>query len=420
MEDKTAKRTAPDKSEVHPLNMIKVTMEDLTEADREEIEEEIAREMEEKRNERLACFRKTKNGVIKQTVGASTSGKKVSSSVTCEELAHMIDTSVASKYGADVTEITRMISEGVRNSFDAFRSEFKQDISNNMPRQIRSIVQQIQEESQGKRAANSSGTSSFGIAVAPNTIDASAKGTSGSAVANSNLQQPYYQNVAYGPSINPIGNRVPQGSVPNRHVAGAQGALCSAPFVTPVTYDGEAFENVREQVARTLREFGFEPKGHTRSYKKPYLDFFDTVTYPRGFRIPDFVKFLGDDSKTTYEHVGQYLAQVNDIGITDAHKVKLFPLSLSSTAFNWFTSLAPNSINTWACLEKKFHDYFYCGETELRLSHLTTVRQKYNETVPEYIKRFRETRNRCYNLTLGERDLADLAFAGLSSYLKEK
>jgi hypothetical protein len=228
MEDKTTKKTAPDKYEVHPLNVIKVTMEDLTEADMKEIEEEIAREMEEKRNERLACFGKTKNGVIKQTVGASTSGKKVSSFVTCEELAHMIDTSVASKYGVDVTEITRMIFEGVRNSFDAFRSEFKQDISNNMPRQIRSIVQQIQEESQGKRAANSPSTPGFGIAVAPNTIDASAKDTSGSAVANFNLQQPYYQSVAYEPSIHPIGNRVSQGSIPNRHVAGAQGALCSA------------------------------------------------------------------------------------------------------------------------------------------------------------------------------------------------
>jgi hypothetical protein len=42
MEEKTAKKTAPDKSEVHPLNVIKITMEDLTEADQKEIEEEIA------------------------------------------------------------------------------------------------------------------------------------------------------------------------------------------------------------------------------------------------------------------------------------------------------------------------------------------------------------------------------------------
>jgi hypothetical protein len=40
--------------------------------------------------------------------------------------------------------------------------------------------------------------------------------------------------------------------------------------------------------------------------------------------------------------------------------------------------------------------------------------------VPEYLRRFRETRNKCYNLTIGEKDLVDLAFAGLSSYLKEK
>ena len=60
-------------------------------------------------------------------------------------------------------------------------------------------------------------------------------------------------------------------------------------------------------------------------------------------------------------------------------RLKLFPLSLSGTAFTWFTSLAPNSISTWAQLEQKFHEYFYSGETELRLSDLTMVRQKYNE-----------------------------------------
>jgi hypothetical protein len=40
--------------------------------------------------------------------------------------------------------------------------------------------------------------------------------------------------------------------------------------------------------------------------------------------------------------------------------------------------------------------------------------------VPEYLRRFRETRNKCYNLTIGETYLIDLAFAGLSSYLNKK
>jgi hypothetical protein len=38
MEEQTAKKAASDKSDVHPLNVIKVTMEDLTEADKNELQ----------------------------------------------------------------------------------------------------------------------------------------------------------------------------------------------------------------------------------------------------------------------------------------------------------------------------------------------------------------------------------------------
>jgi hypothetical protein len=109
-------------------------------------------------------------------------------------------------------------------------------------------------------------------------------------------------------------------------------------------------------------------------YQKPYLEYFDVVPYHRGFQVPDFMEFTVDDARTTYEHVGQFLAQVSDVGITDVHKVKLFPLPLSDTTFNWFTSLAPNSVGMWAGLKEKFHEYFYNGETKLKLSGLMAVR----------------------------------------------
>lgn len=136
----------------------------------------------------------------------------------------MIDTSVASKYRADVTKITRMISKGVQKSIDTFRSEFKQGIINIMPSQIRSMAQHIQEEWQGKREANSPCTPSFSRAAAPNTMDASdafARCTNGNSVAIFNLQQLYYQSMAYMSSIHPLGSKVPQGYVPNEHLAGA-------------------------------------------------------------------------------------------------------------------------------------------------------------------------------------------------------
>jgi hypothetical protein len=202
------------------------------------------------------------------------------------------------------------------------------------------------------------------------------------------------------------------------------GAYGTRPNVLPTAPGGahaSMSENVREEVARTLREFGLEPKGRGRTYQNPYPEFFDTIPYPRSFRVPDFVKFTGEDSKTTYDHIRQFLAQVSDFDINNMHKIRLFSLLLlSSTAFNWFMSLSPNSIDTWEHLEQKFHDYFYNKKSELRLSYIVSVKQKTNENVVEYKKRFRETRNKCYGLTIGEKDLAELAFAGLNMALRDR
>jgi hypothetical protein len=221
--------------------------------------------------------------------------------------------------------------------------------------------------------------------------------------------------MAYGPNIPPTGMGVPHSPIPDIFFPRTPAYVTPNPRV-----EGEINDGVRDQIARTLREFRFTPKGRAWSYQKPYPEYFDTIPYPRGFQVLDLAKFTGDDAKTTYEHIGHFLPQVNDVGITNVHKIRLFPLSLTGAAFNWFTSLPPNSIDSWASLEQKFHDYFYNGEVELRLSDLTSLRQKYIETISDYLRQFREVRNKCYNLTIVEKDLAELAFAGLTPYLKDK
>jgi hypothetical protein len=54
------------------------------------------------------------------------------------------------------------------------------------------------------------------------------------------------------------------------------------------------------------------------------------------------------------------------------------------------------------------------------LSHLTTIKQKHNEPATDYIRRFIDTRNQCFNLNIFDKDLTDLAYSGLSSHLQEK
>ena len=63
---------------------------------------------------------------------------------------------------------------------------------------------------------------------------------------------------------------------------------------------------------------------------------------------------------------------------------------------------------------------FFSGEIEAKLSDLTSVRQGRDEPASDYFKRFKEIKNRCFSLTISEKDLVNLAFNGLHSYLKEK
>jgi hypothetical protein len=70
-------------------------------------------------------------------------------------------------------------------------------------------------------------------------------------------------------------------------------------------------------------------------------------------------------------------------------------------------------------LEQKIYEYFYYGDIELRLLHLTAIRQNHNEHILNYIRRFRDTRNQYFNLNVSDKDLVTLAYSGLSPHLKK-
>jgi hypothetical protein len=54
--------------------------------------------------------------------------------------------------------------------------------------------------------------------------------------------------------------------------------------------------NLATQFATIFREsFGMEPKGKGHVYQKPYPDYYDKVPYSRGYRVPEFPKFSGED-----------------------------------------------------------------------------------------------------------------------------
>jgi hypothetical protein len=95
-------------------------------------------------------FPKNMHGVIKKTVPVittmTTTTPMVTPNHTPEELVKFMDVAVPSKYGNDLTNFTRTMTEEVRSTLDTFKT----DLQNTLPRQIRLVVQQVHGESQGK------------------------------------------------------------------------------------------------------------------------------------------------------------------------------------------------------------------------------------------------------------------------------
>ena len=104
----------------------------------------------------------------------------------------------------------------------------------------------------------------------------------------------------------------------------------------------------KNDLAKLIKEnLEVDVRGKTQAYQKPHPISLDTVYYSASFSLSEFVKFNGEDTRSTLEHISQQLAQLGEADSINELKVRLFSLSLTRTVFSWFSSLAPNSIGSW-------------------------------------------------------------------------
>jgi hypothetical protein len=169
-----------------------------------------------------------------------------------------------------------------------------------------------------------------------------------------------------------------------------------------------------------LKQYGIKPKKHSCMYMTPYRSGYDQIPFPPRFKVPNFTKFSRQDETSTMEHITRFIIQCGEARNVDALRIRLFSSSLSGPVFSWFTSLPVNSIIKWSDLEQQFHNYFFSGINEMKITDLTRLKQRNNETIAGFVQRFREVRNKCYSLNLGDKQLAELAFQGIFPTLREK
>jgi hypothetical protein len=102
--------------------------------------------------EKLTCYQKTRGSdVQKEDTTMSSSSKVNSLSLTPEELVHLVDVSVTSKYGANLAPLSRILAEDMRSTLNSFRY----DLDNNLPKQIHLVVKEVMGNVEGERASKS-------------------------------------------------------------------------------------------------------------------------------------------------------------------------------------------------------------------------------------------------------------------------
>ncbi|KAM1912013.1 hypothetical protein ACFX14_000116 [Malus domestica] len=89
----------------------------------------------------------------------------------------------------------------------------------------------------------------------------------------------------------------------------------------------------------------YEESSHTSVlYSKPYSKKIVVPKMPRGYQLPKFMQFDGKGNPKL--NVAHFIETCNNTGTEGDYLTKQFVRSLKRNAFEWFTDLKPESINS--------------------------------------------------------------------------
>ncbi|XP_058741204.1 uncharacterized protein LOC131613563 [Vicia villosa] len=141
-------------------------------------------------------------------------------------------------------------------------------------------------------------------------------------------------------------------------------------------------------VERTMGRNGMSATLQRPLYAFPLVQFILQIELPKGTKAPKYTKFEGGSGESKIEYIARYLTESGDLAHNENLRVKNFPSSLTKAAFTWFTLLAPNTIDPWAKLEKKFDEQFYEGHSKISLADLSRIKRRFAESIDDYLNRF--------------------------------
>ncbi|KAM0994881.1 hypothetical protein EV2_010669 [Malus domestica] len=148
-----------------------------------------------------------------------------------------------------------------------------------------------------------------------------------------------------------------------------------------------SIQQLQEMITNTIKA-QYEGSSNTSGlYSKPYSKKIDALRMPRGYQPPKFMQFDGKGNPK--QHVAHFVETCNNAGTEGDYLAKQFVRSLKGNAFEWYTDLEPESINSLEQLEREFLNRFYSTRRTVSMLELTSTKQWKEEPVMDYINRWR-------------------------------
>ena len=126
---------------------------------------------------------------------------------------------------------------------------------------------------------------------------------------------------------------------------------------------------------------------------RPYPLEVEREPFPEGFRMPVFERFNG--TTDPQEHLMQFTWAMGNLANNPNYCLRLFGSTLTGNAFQWYLTLPNGSVKTWDRMQQLFVGRFFVTERDVTIADLFSVTQKPNESVQDYIKRWRREATRC-------------------------
>ncbi|XP_012853849.1 PREDICTED: uncharacterized protein LOC105973373 [Erythranthe guttata] len=169
-------------------------------------------------------------------------------------------------------------------------------------------------------------------------------------------------------------------------------------------------DQLKEFIMGTIKNKFDEGSKSSSTYTKPYTLRVDDLKMPIGYQPPKFQQFDGKGNPK--QHVAHFVETCNNAGTFGDYLVKQFVRSLKGNAFDWYTDLEPNSIDSWSQMEQEFLNRFYSTRRTVSMIELTNSRQWKEEAVIDYINRWRNLSLNCKD-RLSEPSAIEMCIQGM-------